>query len=49
MGWELVRETPSGRFGVGVTDKYVYTGDSKNHRLLRAKIAYAAEESVAVK
>ncbi len=31
--------------GVGATDKYVYTGDSINRRMLRAKIVYAAEES----
>jgi hypothetical protein len=34
--------------GVGVTDKYVYTGDSINKRLQRAKIVYAAEESCPV-
>ena len=35
--------------GVGATDKYVYTGDSINRRMLRCKITYAAEESVAIK
>ena len=34
--------------GVGVTDKYAYFGDSMNRRLLRAKLVYAAEETVAV-
>jgi hypothetical protein len=34
--------------GVGVTDKYIYIGDSKNHRLLRAKKVYAAEETCAI-
>ena len=32
--------------GVGVTDKYIYMGDSHNRRLLRAKIVYAADETV---
>jgi hypothetical protein len=35
--------------GVGATDKYAYMGDSMNRRLLRAKLAYAAEESCEVK
>jgi hypothetical protein len=34
---------------VGVTDKYAYMGDSENRRLLRAKFAYAAEETVEIK
>ncbi len=34
--------------GVGVTDRYAYMGDSMNRRLLRAKIVYAAEETVVV-
>jgi hypothetical protein len=34
--------------GVGVTDRYAYLGDSLNQRLLRAKLVYAAEETVAV-
>ena len=34
--------------GVGVTDKYIYMGDSHNRRLLRAKIKYAADETVDV-
>ena len=34
---------------VGVTDKYAYCGDSMNRRLLRVKLAYAAEETAAVK
>jgi len=29
---------------MGVTDQYVYCGDSMNQRLLRAKLVYAAEE-----
>ena len=33
--------------GVGATDKYAYMGDSMNRRLLRAKLVYAAEETVA--
>ncbi len=35
--------------GVGVTDRYVYTGDSLNRRLLRSRIVYASEESCEVK
>ncbi len=35
--------------GVGVTDRYVYTGDALNRRLLRLKMTYAAEESCDVK
>jgi hypothetical protein len=35
--------------GVGATDKYVYTGDSINRRMLRSKIVYAAEEVAEVK
>ncbi|HOX08440.1 MAG TPA: hypothetical protein PK280_18740, partial [Planctomycetota bacterium] len=34
--------------GVGATDRYVYTGDSINRRMLRSKIVYAAEESCTV-
>jgi DNA-binding beta-propeller fold protein YncE len=34
--------------GVAATDKYVYTGDSINRRMLRSKIVYAAEESCPV-
>ena len=34
--------------GVGVTDRYVYTGDSINKRLQRAKVVYATEETCAV-
>jgi hypothetical protein len=34
--------------GAGATDKYAYMGDSLNRRLLRAKLVYAAEETVAV-
>jgi len=34
---------------VGVTDKYLYTGDSLNRRLLRAKLTYAAEASCEIK
>lgn len=30
--------------GVAVTDQYAYFGDSRNQRLLRAKLVYAAEE-----
>jgi hypothetical protein len=35
--------------GVGATDKYVYTGDSINRRMLRSKIVYAAEETCPVR
>jgi hypothetical protein len=35
--------------GVGATDKYIYTGDSINRRMLRSKIVYAAEESCEVR
>lgn len=35
--------------GVGVTDKYAYMGDSKNQRLLRAKLVYAADERCEIK
>jgi len=35
--------------GVAATDRYVYTGDSMNRRLLRCKLAYAVEESCEVK
>jgi hypothetical protein len=35
--------------GVAATDKYVYCGDSINKRLLRCRITYAADETVAVK
>jgi len=31
--------------GVAATDRYVYTGDSINRRMLRLRIAYAAEET----
>jgi hypothetical protein len=33
---------------VGATDKHIYFGDSMNRRLLRAKLVYAAEETVGV-
>jgi len=35
--------------GVIATDKYVYTGDSINRRMLRLKYVYAADETCAVK
>jgi DNA-binding beta-propeller fold protein YncE len=35
--------------GVGATDRFIYTGDSLNRRLMRLKITYAAEESCEVK
>lgn len=35
--------------GVGVTDKYVYCGDSMNRRLLRVKLDYAAEVTCELK
>jgi hypothetical protein len=35
--------------GVGVTDRYVYLGDSMNRRLLRAKLVYEAEATCAVR
>jgi hypothetical protein len=35
--------------GVGVTDRYVYTGDSINRRLLKLRMTYAAEETCDVK
>jgi hypothetical protein len=35
--------------GVGATDKYVYTGDEINRRMLRSKIVYAAEETCEIK
>jgi hypothetical protein len=35
--------------GVGVTDKYIYAGDSLNRRLLRLKMTYAAEETCEIK
>jgi hypothetical protein len=35
--------------GVGVTDKFIYTGDSINRRMLRLKQVYASEESCEVK
>jgi hypothetical protein len=35
--------------GVGVTDKYVYMGDTLNQRLLRGKKTYAAEETCAIR
>lgn len=35
--------------GVGATDRYAYMGDSLNRRLLRAKLVYAAEETVEVR
>jgi hypothetical protein len=35
--------------GVGVTDRYVYTADSMNRRLVRSKVTYAAEQTCAVK
>ena len=34
--------------GVGVTDKYAYLGDSLNRRLLRVRLAYAAESTCTV-
>ena len=35
--------------GVAATDKYIYTGDSINRRMLRSKIVYAAEEKAEIK
>ncbi len=35
--------------GVGVTDRYIYTGDSLNRRLMRSRITYAAEETCPIK
>ena len=35
--------------GVGVTDRYVYTGDSLNRRMLRCRVTYAAEETCPVR
>jgi hypothetical protein len=35
--------------GVGVTDNYVYMGDSMNMRLLRAKLVYAVQETCEIK
>ena len=35
--------------GIGATDRYIYTGDSLNRRLLRLKITYAAEETCEIK
>jgi hypothetical protein len=35
--------------GIGVTDRYLYAGDSLNRRLLRLKITYAAEETCEIK
>jgi hypothetical protein len=35
--------------GVGVTDRYVYTSDPTNRRLLKLKQTYAAEETVPVR
>jgi hypothetical protein len=35
--------------GVGVTDKYIYAGDSITRRLLKLKMTYAAEETCDVK
>ena len=32
--------------GVGVTDQYAYMGDSMNERFLRARLVYAAAETV---
>ena len=40
MSWPL---------GVVTTDRYAYMGDAVNRRLLRAKLVYAAEETVAVR
>ncbi len=34
---------------VAVTDRYVYTGDALNRRVLKIKITYAAEESCSVR
>ena len=34
--------------GVSATDRYVYTGDSINRRMLRLRIAYAAEKTCAL-
>jgi DNA-binding beta-propeller fold protein YncE len=34
---------------VGVTDRYAYCGDSMNRRLLRLKLAYAAEQTAEIK
>jgi len=33
---------------VGVSDKYIYTGDSINRRMLKLKMTYAAEETCAI-
>jgi len=33
----------------GATDRYAYMGDSINRRVLRAKLAYPAEEACEVK
>jgi len=35
--------------GVGATDKYAYMGDSLNRRMLRARLAYAVEESCGIR
>jgi len=35
--------------GIGVTDKYIYAGDSLNRRLLRLKMTYVAEETCEIK
>lgn len=35
--------------GVAVTDKYIYTGDSINRRMLKIKMTYQAEETVPLK
>jgi hypothetical protein len=35
--------------GMAATDKYLYTGDSLNRRMLRSKIVYAAEETCEVR
>ena len=35
--------------GIGVTDKYIYTGDSLNRRMMRLKTTYVAEETCEIK
>jgi NHL repeat len=35
--------------GVGVTDRYIYAGDSLNRRMLKLKMTYKADETCAIK
>ena len=42
------RDCVSWLVGVAATDKYVYTGDSINRRMLRLKLTYAVEETCRV-